>query len=48
MATILTNTNGEGDQDVSVVTDTNNNGSVKPVKLQNLPASYRSAYFLLN
>lgn len=47
MATILIDTNEGGSRDLSV-TDTNNNGLVKPVKLQNPPASFSLAHFLSN
>lgn len=47
MATILIDTNEGGSRDLSV-TDTNNNGLVKPVKLQNPPASFSLAHFLPN
>lgn len=42
MATILMDTNEGGSRGLSV-TDTNNNGLVKPVKLQNPPASFSLA-----
>lgn len=45
MVTILMDTNEGGSRDLSV-TDTNNNGLVKPVKLQNPPASFSLAHFL--
>lgn len=32
-----------GDSNVAIVTDANNNSAAKPVKLQNPPASHRSA-----
>lgn len=32
-----------GDSNVVIVTDANNNSAAKPVKLQNPPASHRSA-----
>lgn len=38
MMTVSTDTDEGGNHDVSIVKDTNINGLVKPVKLQNSPA----------